>query len=1249
MKTRFFKTMCIILSAVLSVLFCRQAKAATTAARLQQRSSGQVDTTRFQKPGKLKRGKIKKKDEDADENEDGVDDDIRARAHQEFIQKRDPKLNRVPVERLLVARQKRNEFLNNIKHRINNKPQNSPANPLGNSLAPSSPTPGASPGSISGLQWQERGPNNVGGRTRALMFDMGDAANGYKRVIAGGVGGGLWITGDITASPVQWTKVNDFFDNIAISCIAQNPANPLEIYAGTGEGFYNEDQIQGLGVWKSSDGGATWAQLPSSAGFKYINAILVDKNGSVYIAGLSNTFVYPFGSFGVEQSTDGGNTWNNVVNSGEVGADLQMAANGDVYASTGIIYSNGHIYMSDYTVNGANTGNAGTWTNITPAANGVITPGTTNWDRIKLATAPSDANIVYAFFEPDNTVVSSTNLKSVQQYNKSANTWTVKTVPTEAFANGQSWYSIAAAVDPNNSGILYAGSLDAEKSTDGGSTWTQDTHWNYPTSNSLYVHADHHAYVYFPGSSSRLMMGTDGGVFYTANADATPSFAEKNDGYNVTQFYSVALHPTNYNYALAGAQDNGSEKLQGAGIGSSTTATGGDGADVFIDQTNGNIQVTSYVYDQYYVSTNNGASFSGLQHYGNGQFINPTAYDPSTKSLYGGSASGYFYRAENILSPTYAEVAVSGFASANVMAVTVSPITANRVYFGLDNGSVVRVDNAQTGTSLTGTVIAPVISGYVTVSCIAVDTTNEDHILVTYSNYGVTHIIETKNASAATPTWTNLDGNLPDMPVRWAMFYPGDPTQAIIATELGVWTTDLINGTSTVWDPTNTGLANVEVDMLTYRASDRTLAAATHGRGVFTSTLPIAFKSDASLGNLTLTTGYLKHPFFASSVFNYASFVGTAISSDMITPTSTNPNAVITVNGTPVSSGSASQAITLNFGKNLITIGVTSQDGTASTTYTDTLYRALSTNSNLLKLVTSKGVLTPTFSNTTLSYAKAVANNISSITLTGTTVDANATITIGGSATASGTASVPQPLNVGDNVINVLVTAQDGSSKTFVVTVTRAASINANLRSLTTSSGVVSPGFTSSGISYTRAVSNATTSITFKPTAADNTATITVNGSPTASGTSSVAQPLVVGSNVVNIVVTAQDGATSITYSVTVNRAAGPLSVTEPLAANQPAEDGVNVHLGLSPNGDGVNDALVIEGITKYPNNRLQIMSRSGQLIFEAKGYDNATRVFDGHSNKTGKMQVSGTYFYSLDYMVNGTAKHKTGFIVLKY
>ena len=204
--------------------------------------------------------------------------------------------------------------------------------------------------------------------------------------------------------------------------------------------------------------------------------------------------------------------------------------------------------------------------------------------------------------------------------------------------------------------------------------------------------------------------------------------------------------------------------------------------------------------------------------------------------------------------------------------------------------------------------------------------------------------------------------------------------------------------------------------------------------------------TDASLSNLTLATGFVMHPTgFVNTTFNYASFVGAAVSSDMITPTSTDPNATITVNGSPVVSGTASQPISLNFGQNIITIVVTAQDSSTKQTYTDTLYRALSTNSNLFTLKTSHGAITPGFSNTTLSYTKPVAHGVSSITFTPTTVDAHATVTVGGSPTASGTVSVPQTLNYGDNLINIVVTAQDGSSKMFTITVTRAKSGNANL------------------------------------------------------------------------------------------------------------------------------------------------------------------------------------------------------------
>ncbi|WPV02132.1 cellulose binding domain-containing protein [Mucilaginibacter sp. cycad4] len=97
------------------------------------------------------------------------------------------------------------------------------------------------------------------------------------------------------------------------------------------------------------------------------------------------------------------------------------------------------------------------------------------------------------------------------------------------------------------------------------------------------------------------------------------------------------------------------------------------------------------------------------------------------------------------------------------------------------------------------------------------------------------------------------------------------------------------------------------------------------------------------------------------------------------------------------------------------------------------------------------------------------------------------------------------------------------------------------------------------------------------------------------------------------------------------------------------SSEGIVVHQGLSPNGDGINDVLIIEGLTAYPENKLVIMDRNGAKVYETQGYDNSSKVFDGHSSLNGNMQQPGTYFYSLDYKTSEGNKHKTGFIIIKY
>lgn len=733
---------------------------------------------------------------------------------QEFNKTRDLSTNTVPAERLFaaIARQKA-IFAEQAAQRA-----------------------------VGGLSWEERGPINVGGRIRAMIFDKNDATN--KKVWIGGVGGGLWYTNDISQSQPIWIKVNDFLDNISISAIVQNPTNPQIMYAGTGEGFLNADAQRGLGIWKTTNGGETWAQLPATTAFRYVTDIAYDLNGKLY-AGVRGASAALSGVF---RSSDEGVSWTNVFGStasSPYPADFSVSASGDIYVAMGIATTSGGVYTS---LAGATAGDAGTWTNITPNAAGTIIIPANNWQRIKLAAAPSDNNIVYALFQGWG----SDNCTSIQQYNKSTNTWSVKTVPViidqqtipanrPPFTRLQAWYDLVATVDPNNANTLVIGGIDALRSTDGGSNWTQITTWalfaatGYNSNQN--VHADHHEFLFAPGSSSIGVFATDGGVFYSSNINTGigyPTSLNRNNGLNITQYYAAAIHPTaGTEYFLAGAQDNGSQRFSSAGLNATTNASGGDGAFCHISPIDPNNQITSYVYNNYYVSTNGGASFTTRSKANTGQFINPTDYDGN--NLYGGAAAGAFSR---WVSPqtngAYTSNAFTPALGGSVYNVTVSPLTANRVYFGMSTGVVAYVNDAHISAAQTS--IGVPRSG--AVSSISFDPANEDKMLVSYSNYGGGKLYLTTNALSGAATFTNITGNLPDMPVRWAMFDPRSSNMVIIATELGVWSCDDISAATPQWNTSNNGLSNARVDMLKYRASDRTLVAATHGRGLFTTKLP---------------------------------------------------------------------------------------------------------------------------------------------------------------------------------------------------------------------------------------------------------------------------------------------------------------------------------------------------------------------------------------------------------------------------
>lgn len=695
------------------------------------------------------------------------------------------------------------------------------------------PVPGT-PGSTT-TPWVERGPSNVGGRTRAIMFDPNDAT--HKKVWAGGVTGGLWFNNDITNSTSQWTAVDDFWDNIAITAIAADPTNSNIFYVATGEGWGSSvSGARGAGIWKSTDAGASWNQLTSTSSFYFVNDLVVrDENGTgVVYAGLRGASyagtIHNTPNEGLQRSTNGGQTFTQVLPNvpgrsfNYAVGDIEIAADNRIWVGT-INSANGGSNRGGGTILYSDNGT--TWTTSYSNSSG---------SRVKLATAPSDSAYVYAIIEQ------SSQVGEIVKTTNHGSTWTNVNEPSDAdpnipasdFSRTQAWVHLALSVDPNDENTVIAGSVDPFRSDDGGNTWDQLAHW-YGGFGYTEVHADQQIVVYRPGSSSEALFGNDGGIYRTTNLTATtPSFTSLNRGYNVTQFYSCAIHPTaGTDYFLGGTQDNGSQKFTGPGINSTSEVSGGDGGFCFIDQTNPNIQITSYVYNNFWRSTDGGNSFpSRIQNSSTtGSFINPADYDDNLHILYSARTATSINRILDV-DGGYSVGSFQAFLGSQSTHLRVSPYTttSSTLFVGTGAGRVYKITNAET-TSPTVTNITTSSLPAGSISCIDIGST-EDELLVTYSNYGVNSVWYTNDGGT---TWTSKEGNLPDMPVRWCLFNPNNRNEAILATEVGVWSSTDLSVSSPSWSPSTSGLANVRTSMLQMRSSDNEVIAGTYGRGIFSS------------------------------------------------------------------------------------------------------------------------------------------------------------------------------------------------------------------------------------------------------------------------------------------------------------------------------------------------------------------------------------------------------------------------------
>ena len=785
-------------------------------------------------------------------------------AFQEYLMTLDPATGKVPRERLITAYAQTRQAA-------------------------------AMKSSATTLEWEGYGAD-MGGRTRAIMYDPNDPSG--KKVWAGGVTGGLWYNTNIQSEFSSWIPVGDFWPVLSIRCITYDPNNTQTFYIGTGEPetalvTYRESSGLGQGMWRSTDGGTTWSQLPSTSGFVYITDILVRNesgNSVIYAGVVSGQYHGAHQSQptdGLYRSADNGNTWTQVLPD-IIGSNVPYAVSDIDMDPNGRIYVGSRPNLNDEggaTILYSDNGLPGSWVvNEDYKMEIEADPDYNIPGRVVLATSKSTPGVVYAliasgYINPGN------NFKYFYCYHilrsdDSGFTWAKKNLPTDLTAGNNfatiAWHALDVAIDPNNPNHLFIGGLDVHETQNGGNNWTRVSDWSmmYGGGGPTYIHADQHIIVFKPGSSDEVLFGSDGGVFYTDNGNSVPPyFEEHNVNYNTLQFYTCAITPTaGTDLFLGGLQDNGTLYYTGSPLTINNMVSGGDGAYCFYDQNDAAVSITSIYYNQYYIF-NYGSMVNGLWNWSSGTFICPADLDYKLNALYANAVDFVGGHSNQILRLTdYMTGGTGTFMNMNTATSTYfsavkysphSPSGKATLFIATQDGRLFRAENCQAvpATTEIGSSSFPTAN----ISSIAIGN-SEDTLLVTFSNYGVSSIWQTYDGGS---TWQEKEGNLPDMPIRWALYHPDDARHAMVATETGVWLTDDLDNTDPTWVPAVTGMANVRVDMLQVRKADNTVLAASHGRGLFTAVYDIS----TGIGELKVPQATI-FPNPSSGLFNLKMNVG---------------------------------------------------------------------------------------------------------------------------------------------------------------------------------------------------------------------------------------------------------------------------------------------------------------------------------------------------------------------------------------
>ena len=670
-------------------------------------------------------------------------------------------------------------------------------------------------------QWEAIGPKNFGGRTLCLAFNPQNP----NTILAGSASGGLWVSYNGANGAQAWQPMAVGFPVLGVAAIAFNPTDSNEIYLGTGE-VYNYQNTgtgwanrvtrgtYGIGVLKTTDGGATWTK---SIDWQYDDLRGVQD---IIINPLRPATVYAATTEGIYRTYDSGTNWSLVLNK-KMATDLHfmpgdtsimMAAVGNSFSPDPGIYRSTNAGNSFSLVT---SGLPATWTG--KALLDVCSSNNAIW-----YASIADQLAGMGLFRSDNGGLDWTQVN-----------------PTD-FQTYQGWYSHDVSVNPNDEDDVVTAGIDMYRSTNGGATLNKKTYWyNWDFSLTTvggsegppdYVHADIHRVYRHPSNGNHVWLATDGGIF--RSYDGGNTYEASNGGYQTQQFYQeFSCSSTDSLFAIGGMQDNATAVYEGND--GWRRVIGGDGLSTAIHPTNDQIVYGSSQYLNVDQSTDRAVSFFGLSIPGSSSFPNTIFAGPFALSksnpqvLYAGRT--VVYKSTNggqSFSQTNSGNPLDGNPA---LCVTINPTDANDVWVSTapvttgNTGLFRSVNGGSTWTNVTGNLPNRYIKD------IAVDPTNTSNVFVALSGFGTAHLYKYQPGSA-TP-WVNIGNGLPDVPTNSVTIDPLNGQIIYVGNDLGVYVS--IDG-GLNFQAFSDGLIDATLVFdIAVSPSNRKLRLATHGKGVF--------------------------------------------------------------------------------------------------------------------------------------------------------------------------------------------------------------------------------------------------------------------------------------------------------------------------------------------------------------------------------------------------------------------------------